>query len=293
MKMMLRVIVAISLLAGTAVMLHAQDDMNAPPKVLVIYREILKFGKDAAHQKNETAFARAYAAAKVPDRYVGATTMSGVNEAWFFTGYDSLGAWEKGNQFMDQPSVSSTMARLNEQDSDYVSDAREIVATYDEKSSYSPNINVGTTRYMEVETIRLRPGHDKDWAEVVALYKNAASKANLTEHDIFFSVRYGSQAGTILIFTPRKSLAEIDAAADDYKNLMAAMGDEGQKRWERLLESSIAFDSTELLRFDPKMSYAPESFIKVDPDFWKPKAAPAMKAAPAASTAKKSADAPK
>lgn len=293
MKSIFRALVALSFLASTAVTLHAQDQSMAPPKVLVIYREIIKFGKDAPHEKNEVAFVRAFAAGKSPERYIAATTMSGVNEAWFLTPFDSYASWEKSSQFNNQAAIEAPLARLSEQDGEYVADGRQIVATYDEKSSYRPNFNMAEMRYVEIETIRVRPGHDKEWGDLVTFYNTAATKAKLDEHDVFFSVRYGAQAGTILIVTPRKSLADLDAAADDYKAMMTALGDEGRKRWAQLLESTIAFDSSELLRFSPKMSYAPDDFVKADPSFWKPKTAPATKANSAGSATKKPTDAPK
>jgi hypothetical protein len=75
--------------------------------------------------------------------------------------------------------------------------------------------------------------------------------------------------------------------------MMTGLGEEGRKRWAQLLESTIASDSSELLRFSPKMSYAPDDFVKADPSFWKPKTAPATKANSAGSAAQKPTDAPK
>ena len=69
--------------------LRAQDESGPIPKVLLIEREMVKFGKDAGHEKNEAAFASAAAEAKSPDHYLAATSVTGPSEAWFLVGFDS------------------------------------------------------------------------------------------------------------------------------------------------------------------------------------------------------------
>ncbi len=168
---------------------------------------------------------------------------------------------------------------LFEKDADYISDGTQVVATYNEKWSYKPDMNIAEMRYFEIETIHLRPGHDKDWEDLVALYQSAAAKANIDEYDIFFEARYGAPDGTLYIFTPRKSLADLDTAMGAGKALDDALGSDGQKKWAELEEAAIASANTTLVRFSPEMSYAPEDWVKSDPDFWAPKHMMAPKAA--------------
>lgn len=274
---------AVAWLAGGAAMLRAQDENSPIPKVLLIDREVVKFGKDAGHEKNEAAFARAAAAVKSPDRYLAVTTMSGPSEAWFLVGFDSYAEWQKASEYDDQPKVQALTGPLYEKDADYVSDSSQILATYNEKWSYRPDMNVAEMRYFEIETIRRREGHDKDWEDLVALYQATAAKVNLDEHDIFFEASYGAPGGTVYIFTPRKSLADLDAAMGTGKAFEDALGPDGQKKWAELEEAAIASDIATLVRFNPEMSYAPDEWIKSDPDFWAPKhmAAPKTGAAPA------------
>ena len=289
-KILIAAIALACMTGGSAVTLRAQDQTNPPPKVLLIIREMVKVGKGAAHTKNEAAFVRAFAAVKAPDRYLAVTTMTGPSEAWFFEGFDSYAEWEKTNQYDDQPKVGAAVGPIMEKDADYITDGNQTVATYNEKWSYRPGMNVAEMRYFEVETIRLRPGHDKDWEDLVALYKATAEKIKLDEHDIFFEARYGAPAGTVYIFTPRKSLADLDTAMGAGKAFQEALGPDGQKKWAQLIEAAIANDNTTLVRFSPEMSYPLDAWVKADPGFWKPKAMAAQKAPAAA--AKKPAEAP-
>ena len=67
-----------------------------PPKILVINREVLKPGKNGnPHQRTESAFVRALAAAKDTTYYLGMDAITGPSRSLFFTGYDSFADWEK------------------------------------------------------------------------------------------------------------------------------------------------------------------------------------------------------
>ncbi len=291
MKRIVMALLAVGWLVGGATALRAQDEATAPPpKVLVIDREMVKVGKGAAHTKNEAAWVRAFAAAKAPDRYLAATTMSGPNAAVFFQGFDSYAAWGEAKKYDAQPKVAAMLASPTEKDADYVSEGRTMAATFNEKWSYKPDMNIAEMRYFELETIRMRPGHDKEWEQLIALYQGAAAKMNLDEHDIFYEVHYGAPGGTVLIFTPRKSMADLDAAMGMGKAFQEALGEKGREQWAKLSEETVAADSTELLEFSPEMSYPPDAWVKFDSSYWKPKP---MMGGKSAAGAKKAAEAPK
>ena len=82
--------------AATVAAAQESAGMSTPPKVLVIQREVLKPGKGGApHQKTESAFVRAMAAAKDTTYYLGMDAISGPSRSLFFTGYGSFAEWEK------------------------------------------------------------------------------------------------------------------------------------------------------------------------------------------------------
>lgn len=290
MKKILLAVVAVSCLVGGAATLRAQDENSAlPPKVLVVTREMVKVGKGTAHARNEAAWVRAAMAAKEPDRYLATTTMSGPNEAVFFAGFDSYEKMGEADKYDSLPKVTALTGPMAEKDGDYVSESRQMVATLNEKWSWKPNMNVYEMRYFELETIRMRPGREKEWDELIALYQGAAAKMNLDEHDIFYEVHYGAPDGTVLIFTPRKSLGDLDAAMGSGKAFQEALGADGRERWAKLVEDTTAADSTELLEFSPEMSYPPDEWVKADPSYWKAKP---MMGGKSTEGAKKPAEAP-
>jgi len=84
------------------------------------------------------------------------------------------------------------------------------------------------------------------------------------------------------VLTARKSLAELDQSPAIDKQFAAAMGEAGMKRFGELITSAVISSDHELFSFNPNMSYVEESWIKADPDFWKPKPPAALAAKPAA-----------
>jgi len=140
-------------------------------------------------------------------------------------------------------------------------------------------------RYFEIQVFHIRPGHDKEWDDVMKLAKAAYEKAVPDTHwAAFEEVLGGGVLGgggvTYVLFTPMKSAAEIDHELTDDKQVAAALGEEGMKRLEELAAAAIESSETNFFMFNPKMSYVPDAWIKADPDFWKPKPAPASGAAP-------------
>jgi len=93
MKKTLFLAVAVCLVLSCVSLAGAQTSSPAPgtpPKVITIFREEVKVGKGAAHEKFETNFVRASARAKWPTHYLAMTALSGPSEAWYLTGYDSF-----------------------------------------------------------------------------------------------------------------------------------------------------------------------------------------------------------
>ena len=75
--------------------LTAAQEMQGPPKVLTITREFTKPGKGGdMHDKSESKFVSAMAAAKWPTHYFALSSLSGKSRALYLTGYPSFKAWE-------------------------------------------------------------------------------------------------------------------------------------------------------------------------------------------------------
>lgn len=277
MKRTMNLILGSSLLLAGTCMLAAQDKaagaMMSPPKVLVIYREFVKPGKSGSvHEKAESAFVQAYTHAKSPNHYFALDSQSGKSRSLFLYGYDSFDAWEKAGKASEKDATfSAANDRASIADGDVLSDADSTVMGYREDQSLRPNVDIAHMRYFEISLFTVRPGHAKQWDDLVKLVLAAYDKIP-DAHWATYEVMYSQNPGhTYAVFTARKAASEIDQSFTDDKKFAEAMGEDGMKKLSELEGSAIESSQTNLFRFNPKMSYPADAWVQADPEFWKPK----------------------
>ena len=280
-------LLGLCLMLGCACTASGQGNMagSSPrPKVLQITREFVKPGKAGMiHDKAESAFVQAQARAKWPTHYIGMTSLSGKSRALFFTWFDSFEAWEKDSAAVEKnAALFAALDRAGAADGELLESVDQGVFYFNEEMSLRPLRDVSQVRFMEISTFHVRPGHDSEWREVVKMVKAAYEKAVPEAHWGMFEQMFGGDGGTYLVLTGRKSLSEVDRAIEDSKKFAAAMGEDGMKKLDELFGKCAESSQEQLFAINPRMSYVVDEWIKADPDFWKPKAAAAPAAKPAA-----------
>ena len=280
MKKFIGLLLGSFLLLGGLGNVAAQDKSEgmAPPPVLTIFREFVKPGKGGVmHQKAESAFVQASAAAKWPTHYLAVESLSGKPRALFLTGYASFEAWEKDiNAAAKNATLSAALDRAAVADGDLLSEADAGAFAYRDEYSLRSPVDIAHMRYFEISLYHVRPGHHKDWDDILKLVKAAYEKIP-DAHWATYEAVYGQEGGTYLVFVPMKSASEIDRSHAQGKEFVAAMGEDGMKKLSELEAAAIESSQSNLFAFSPKMSYPEDSWVKADPDFWKPKGAPAAK----------------
>jgi hypothetical protein len=135
------------------------------------------------------------------------------------------------------------------------------------------------SRYLSIETFRVRLGHDADFAAGSKLFQNAFEKMKREQPYVMYQVIMGAPEGTYLLFSPMKSLKEVD---DEYANqgaFMQAMGEENMKNLMKGVGDVFVTMENNVYAFNPQMSNVSKEFAAADPKFWTPK--PVAKRAPA------------
>ena len=131
---------------------HAAQE-GAPPALLQIEREEVRPGRSAAHAVNEAAWAAAYTKAQSPVTWLGMTTVSGANEAWFLSRHDSFASLEKNQDSTDAaPALAAERDRLSAAEGDMLSRSSTILARYRPAVSYQAVVKLPEMRYMTVDS---------------------------------------------------------------------------------------------------------------------------------------------
>ncbi|HKA21883.1 MAG TPA: hypothetical protein VKN18_26640 [Blastocatellia bacterium] len=252
---------------------------EGPPKVLSIFREEIKAGRGAGHENLETGYVQASRKANWPVYTLAMTSEVGGSDAWFVTGYSSFAALAKDRADSRKNSaLTAEYDRLDAKDAEFRTGQRSFVCVLNEEMSYGGAVDISQMRYFSVNTVRVRPGHDQEYLEARKILVEAVKKANPNAHSAFYSVTAGLPNGTYLVFTPRKSLAELDPNPAIAKAVQDALGEENSKKRQKLLSDAVISSETTIYAFNPKMSYVSKEWAKTGGDFWTPKPPPVVKA---------------
>jgi len=262
-------------LAGS---LSAQN--MGPPPYLQVFREEVKVGRAGAHVQTEAGWPRAFAKAKIANNYVAMTTVYGPNEAWFFEGHASVAEIEAANKAIQMaPGLTQELDRLSQADAANISSVRTLLLRYNPQASNEPDLNPAEMRIWEVTIFRVRPGKEASFFEGAALYRTVVQQAKVQVPWATYEVMAGMPGPTYLVFSPHKTLAELDPATGAGAEIQKAMNEEIMKKFGALSEGFISVESM-VFEPSPEMSHLSDQWIAQDPKYWGKKAAMMKPAAP-------------
>jgi hypothetical protein len=291
MKKSLLLFVVVTLISAFSHVFAQTPARQGPPPVLLIVREDIKPGTMGTHNRHSAEFAGIFNKLQTPNHRIALVPVAGSeNEVIYLTGADTFAELEGIQKATDErmSAVSGNMKadldRLDKEAPALHAGMRDMLAVLRTEYGYGSPVNLPTMRYMAVTTVRLRPGQEDQYAELVKLQKAARDKAKAELHVVAFQVIAGTPSTTLMFFRPMKSLAEYDLRIGP--RVRDAMSEDQQKKADKLAVESIVFAETSVYAFNPQMSYVSKEMIAGDPAFWNRKAEMAVKPKPKKRVAK-------
>ena len=267
-------LVAIVLFVSAFAQVFAQD--HGPPPVLLVVREDIKPGMMGVHSRHAAEFANAFRKLQTPNYRIALVPVAGSeNEVLYITGAGTFAELEGMQKATDEKMGAVTgmmkadMARLDKEAPDLHAGMRDMFAILRSDLSYNPGVAIATMRYFAITTVRVRIGHEAEYAELVKITNAAREKAKAELHVATFQVIAGTGANTYMNFRPMKSLADYDLKIA--ARVRAAMTEDQQKRVDKLANDAIAGSESSIYAMTPSMSYLSKEMIAGDPSFWTPK----------------------
>ena len=275
MKKLNPILVGLSLAVIGSSLAAAQDatSTSAVPHILQITREYTKPYKGGAeHDKTESAFVTANREAKFPANYVGMNSLSGKARSLYFTRYSSFAEWEKDNALMAKnTSFAAEVERASLADGELLEEVDSAVYALDDELSFHIHNDLQNHRFYQVFAFHVRPGHEKEWREVVKMVKDAHEKAGDGAHWGMYRLVYGGEGGTYVALSGDPSMSVIDDGFMGQKKYMEAMGgEEGMAKLDALFGAAVDTSHSEIFAVNPKQSYVSDDWIKANAAFWKP-----------------------
>jgi len=260
------------ILTGPAASAQDQPGMASPPKVLEIIVEGLKPGQGGSpHIKTESAFVQAFKAADWSTHYIGMDALTGPSRAVFFVPYGSFEAWQKDlDATMKNSTLSAALDSATIADGALLSSYETSAYVLRDDLSLRAPVPMDHFHYVEITLFTIRPGHGKDWEDLVKMYIAAYQKIP-NAHWATFEKMYGTDSGSRYIaVTPMKSMAEVDQEMLDDKSFASTVSSEERQKMRELTASTIESISSSIYAVNPKMSYPYDAWVKADPAFWNP-----------------------
>jgi hypothetical protein len=285
MKVYTPILLALSLtMAGslTAPAKSQSMDGASAPKYLQVNVEYVKPDKGGlAHDKTEGAFVQAMAKAKFPIHYTAYNALTGQPRAIYLSSFNSFDEFDKANKALAAPATAAELERLNLADGELLESTRSLIFESVPELSFHSRRPGPENRFLQAQVLLIRPGHSKEFEDLVKLVMAAYEKVGSSAHWGAYRLRFGDQAGSYALLTAANSMADFDQIFGDQPKYMASLSDDDKKKMNELRAAAIESGHYELYAVNPAQSYVSEDWIKADAEFWKPKAAmkPAAKAA--------------
>ena len=282
-----------ALVASAALSLGFQavaQEGAALPKVIRVFREEIKQGREAAHVKSEASFSKMQMKYKYPAYVLGLDAAAGPSEAWFIEGHDSFESIQNADMSVEKNNaMKADFTTFESTDGELRTNSRTMLAVLRPELSYKAGQFMGMLpkmRYMSTTIVRIRPRTDIRLAELGRKAVAAYERAMLEQPVATYQVVSGGVSGMYLLFAPMQSMKSMDEAPERQRAVAQALGTEGAMAFVKAAGEVIVSEDVLLLEMNPKMSYVSKEFAAGDPDFWNPKSEPAVKPAKAKSAEK-------
>jgi hypothetical protein len=261
-------------IGASALLAQAQPLPTTQPARLTIYREQVKVGRAADHERIEAGWPAAFAKAKSPSYYLAMTSLTGPSEAWFMTPFASNAA--EGDELKLESAdtvLAAELTRLSRADADVIDGYRVIQAVARPDLSHGAFPDLTKVRFWEVTTFRVRPGHRAEFEATAKAYGAATERAAPASSYRVYEVTAGMPGGTYLIFSSVESYAQFDQADADGMKTMQALTPEEITAMQKFSSEGLISTETNRFALNPTMSYVAPETRATDPSFWMPKRA--------------------
>jgi hypothetical protein len=242
---------------------------KSQPKMITLVREEVKVGRNAEHSKFEAGWPAAMEKAKSPDFYLGMTSLTGLNEAWFVVPWESYAAVGESMKREDKdPVLSAELARLSLGDAEYVTSARTIQARARTELSVGEFPDVSKIRFFQITVWRVRTGHQQQFEDAAKAYGAARTRSGSKEGFRMYEVVSGMPAPTYLVISSVETYAGFDGIMAADQETWKAMTGEEKGAIQKAGSEAVISSEENKFKVDPQMSYVPKETREKDAEFW-------------------------
>ena len=261
----------VCLVAGAA-SVFAQALPTAQPTLMQIYREQVKTGHAAAHAKTEAGWPAAFAKVQSPDHYLALASMTGPQVVWFLSPWDSYTAWGKSMaRDESNAALAAELERVSAADAEHADSLPTLEAMARPDLSHGAYPDLNKQRFWEITLMRVRPGHDDQFAAAAKTYKAIASRAMPNARWRIYQITAGMPGPTFIIFSSVESFGQFDAMMAEGMGAEKTITPAERDIFKKFETEALLNAESNRFRLDPNMSYVSAETKAADPAFWSKK----------------------
>ena len=269
MRRTLALMLALVLLGSVVALAGDSSSASNAPKIIRIDRDSLKVGKEVVFSGLVRQVRQVSRTGNANVHWVAGTSMTGSGpEVVFLEFYNSYADVEQGHEAFHKAAESLfRSADFSRDASDSITGSRGIIARFREDLSYRPEkLDIANSTRWEIETVRLKPGTSRDWADLIKESIEFHKRANIDEHWIAYEVEFGMPAPAVIFIRDLRSLADLDV--DLMEAHKAAIPESHRRRSADFMRDSVTSVESSLISVSPELSHPSDAIVAANPSFW-------------------------
>jgi hypothetical protein len=261
-------LLALSALPVTSQSLN-QNPAGAPKLALLVYQQT-QAGRTGARQELETSLARAFDRLQAPLSWIELEAVTGPPGALFFDPGKSYDDIEKaGAQLASIFAAHPELAQKQQSVDELLTSSSTVVALRRDDLGYrTETLDLAKARFLQIETVRVRPGHKRDFADAQTTLRSALEKSHSDIARVVYQVDHGIPAPTFLIVEVLHSLKELDDRITARASLERTVTEVERVHLEQIARDAYESRQSNLYGIHPEMSHVSKDFAMQDPQFW-------------------------
>jgi hypothetical protein len=260
------------LIALSASALAQTPPLTPAPRILQVFRESIRPGKESQYVRAEIEVAATLARLGFPHNYLTVSAVTGASDVWIFNGFDSYADVDQtGAAISSKPELLAAFDRHMASKDGLVIEGRSIFAHHRDDISSGRGLSGSRPRFFSIAVVSVRPGHQGEYAEIWRILRAGHEHAGITDIHLIYEVASGMPDPTFIVLTPAASLEDAGTSRLTHgRRFEEALGAAQSAKMRELMSSAILTSETNIFAIHPGMSLPAKEWMDADPDFWKP-----------------------
>jgi hypothetical protein len=237
--------------------------------LLLVYQQMLP-GKASERQRLEVDTARRFDELNVPITWIELEAVTGPPQALFFDRASSFEELDRagavlGNTFATHPELAQQQQQIEER----LASSRTVVALRRDELSFGlERLDLTKARYLRITVVSLRPGRERDFAEVENSRHAATTRADGDSAGAVYEVNAGLEQPTFLMVEPLRSLQDVDKGIEIQRRAQLGVDEGDRKRLDNIAREAYLSVESNLFVIHPEMSHVSREFAAGDAGYW-------------------------